>query len=139
MIRSLLATLVGITLSVIVIFAMEAVGHMLFPPQLPLDPSDWNKMATYVASQPLPAQLWIPLGYTVGATAGVFAAGFYGRPSRLPAFLVTGFLVSAVIWNLTQIPHPGWLSALSVAAIVFGALTGLGLAQSRKAKRSGQE
>lgn len=134
MLRSIMTTIVAISVAVLIITGMEAAGHALFPPLEPYDPAAIDKVADYVASQPTPAKLWLLLGYMLGTTASVFVATVYARPSRMPAFLVAGFLLIGVMTNLASVPHPLWLSIASVFAIVMGTLTGLGLSQRRSAK-----
>lgn len=139
MLRSIISTVVGMTFAVIVITALEGFGKMLFPPLPPVEAGAVPTAVRYASEQPIAAQLWGPLSYTLGATIGVFIAGYYGRPSRLPAGLVVLFLASAILWNVAELGLALWLSALSLAAVLFGGLTGFGLAESRKAKAAMSE
>lgn len=131
MLRSILATVAGIAAAVILITVMQAIGHALFPPPDFVDPTELDRFAEYVKNLPLPAKLWIALSDAIGTTGGVFIAAYFGRPLKLPALLVAGFILAGAVWNLTAIPHPPWLSIVDLCAILMGALTGFGLSQGR--------
>jgi len=135
MLRSIMSTVIGMLAAVLVVLLMQSAGGALFPSSAPYDPqASQAEIAEAIARQPLPALLWSALGDTVGATAGVFVAAYYARPNRLPALIVAAFLLIGISSNVASLPYPLWLSALSIGAIAFGALTGFGLAVGRGKK-----
>jgi len=131
MFRSIFSTIVGIVTAAVIVTVMQSLGQALFPSNMPYDPEALDKMAEYIANQPLPALLWTILGDTMGTTGGVFIAAYYARPNTLPAVLVSLFLLGGMIWTVTAIPYPTWFSIASLAAVVFGTFTGFGLARGR--------
>lgn len=134
MFRSILATVVGFTVSVIVITVFDSIGHALFPPEPITDPQQLSNSAQALPPKTPPAIMWGLLRYAIGATCGVFIATYYARPQRLPAMLVTGFLISAAVWAGNETVQPLWLQAASAAAILFGAFTGFGLGRGKQPK-----
>ncbi|MEM9880169.1 MAG: hypothetical protein AAF862_12920 [Pseudomonadota bacterium] len=135
MLRSLLSTVIGVLAAVLIVLIMQALAGVLFPAGKAYDPdAPAAEIANYIASQPLPALLWGLLGDAMGATGGVFVAAHYAQPNRLPAVIVSVFLIVGMISNVTALPYPIWLSIASVAAVTIGALTGFGLSAGRPAK-----
>ncbi|MEO0412478.1 MAG: hypothetical protein AAF221_11645 [Pseudomonadota bacterium] len=135
--RSFLATIVGILAAAGVVFVMESLGHMLFPPSEELDLPNAQAMAAYVSKQPLPAKLWLVLSWSMGATSGCFVASRIVKESALPAVLVGAFMGLGVFSNAYAIPHPIWLIALGSLAVLMGALTGYRLALGSPAPNGG--
>jgi hypothetical protein len=134
MFRSILATVVGFSVSVIVITVFDSIGHALFPPEPITDPQQLSNSAQALLPKTPPAIMWGLLRYAIGATCGIFIATYYARPQRLPAMLVTGFLISAAVWAGNETVQPLWLQAASAAAILFGAFTGFGLGRGKQPK-----
>ena len=59
MLRKILAVVLGVVAAVIIIIAIEALGHSIYPPPDNLDVANREAMEVYVASLPLAALLFV--------------------------------------------------------------------------------
>jgi hypothetical protein len=113
MIRKILGVVAGVVAGGLVVFAVEAVGHAVFPPPPGLDTSDPETMKTMMQSLPVGALLCVVVAWVLGAFAGGAVAALVGR-SLGPA-LVTGALQLLFgIVTMVMIPHPLWMIALGI-------------------------
>jgi len=116
MIRSVAAVLAGLVASLAVITLVETVGHTIYPPPPGLDPMTPGGMAAIVAQWPLGAMLFVLLAFSLGALAGgAVAAKIAAEDRTVEAMVVGTFLTLGALLNVVTIPHPLWMSGVSVA------------------------
>ncbi len=119
MLRKILATVLGVLAAVIVIIAIESLGHAVYPPPGDLDITDKEAMQAYVAGLPLAALLFVMAAWIAATFAGGLLACFIARQMPLLYASIVGMLVLlGTIINLMSIPHPLWFSISSVLAII---------------------
>ncbi len=119
MLRKLIAIVLGIVTAVIVIVAVEALGHSIYPPPADLDIGNREAMQAYVAGLPLAALFFVMSAWIAATFAGGFVACFIAKQQPLLyAGIVGAMVLLGTIINLLSIPHPLWFSIVSVAAIV---------------------
>ena len=129
MLRDIGAVIAGLAVSIIIIMAVQMVGHALWPPPEGLDWNDTEVIRTYTSQLPFLALLFPIVSYFLGALAGPFVACRIGSLKPLVYVGVIGILLLAfTIANLIQIPHPLWFSITAVAAVIIGGWLALQLA-----------
>jgi hypothetical protein len=119
MLRKILAVVLGIVAAVIIIIAIEALGHAIYPPPGDLDITNREAMEAYVAGLPLAALLFVMVAWIAATFAGGLLACFIAKQMPLIYASIVGVLVLlGTIINLMSIPHPLWFSIISVLAII---------------------
>ncbi len=117
--RKLLAVVLGVVVAVIVIIAIEALGHAIHPPPAELDVADKQALEAYVASLPLTALLTVMAAWIAATLTGGLLACFIAQERPVAYANIVGVLVLlGTVINLVSIPHPLWFSISSVAAII---------------------
>ena len=132
--RKIAAGILGVLVSVGLVWIVEKIGHSIYPPPADLDPGDMDVMRAYIDTLPLGALLTVALAWFVGSLGGTFAACSMGTARPLVYALVVGgmMFVGAAV-NLTLIPHPIWFSILGVVGIFAGTWLGMSLGTRRGA------
>lgn len=132
MLRKILAVVGGVVAGGVVVFAVEGVGHLLFPPPPGLDMSSPEGMKAAIQSLPAGALLFVVLAWVLGAFAGGLVAALIAR-SVGPA-LVTGALQLLFgIVTMVMIPHPLWMIALGILLPLPSAWAGGQLSRGARA------
>jgi len=135
MIRNAVAVIVGLATAVMIIFVVQKVGHIIYPPPAGLDSNDVDAMRTYFSQLPILAQLFPAFSYFLGAFVGPMVASAIGPAQPKNFVAIIGLVLLALtISNLISIPHPHWFSALAIAVVVGGSLLAMRLAPSRPAE-----
>jgi hypothetical protein len=119
MLRAILSTLLAFVLGSVVIFAVQSVGHVLYPFPADLDFNNPEAVAKIIAQLPLGALLMVELAYVLGSfvsgAAVVRLAPGFGL--RLPV-IVGALFTLAGFMNLATIPHPLWFAALTTVTYI---------------------
>ena len=117
--RKIVAVVLGVVVAVVLIIAIEALGHSVYPVPEGLDISNKEAMQAYVTNLPIGAQLFVMGAWLVATLAGGLLACFIARATPLVyAAIVGGLVLLGTIINLMSIPHPPWFSITSVLAII---------------------
>lgn len=133
MLRDIAAVIAGLAVSIVVIMAVQMIGHAIWPPPEGLDWNDTEVIRTYTSQLPFLALLFPIVSYLLGALAGPFVACRIGTLRPLVFVGIIGLVLLAfTIANLIQVPHPVWFSVLAVAAVFIGCWLALQLADRRK-------
>lgn len=129
MIRDAIAVAVGLATGLILIYAIQKVGHTMYPPPENLDINDVEAARSYISQLPLLALLFPIISYFFGTLGGSFVGCAVGtaRPVAL-AGIIGLILLAFTIANLIWIPHPHWFSAFAIAVVVGGAFLAARLA-----------
>jgi hypothetical protein len=123
--RRILAIVVGVIVGGIVVFAVESISHLIYPPPTGVDMNDKEAMKAYVAMLPIGALLFVLLAYVLGSLAGGWAAAKFARDSNLRLSMTVGaVLLLFGIMNLVMIPHPLWFAVLSILVFLPAAYLG---------------
>jgi hypothetical protein len=128
--RKILAVVAGVILAGIVTFAVQKIGHQVYPPPADLDMKNMEAMKAYVSTLPMGALLFVLLSYLVGSFAGGWLAATIARTSQIHLPLtVGGVQLFFGIINLVMLPHPMWFAIAAVIvflpAAYFGGKLGL--------------
>ncbi len=125
--RSTLATFIGLIVAVIVVQLIELLGHLVYPVPDGLDVYDPEALAAFVETLPPGALLFVLAAWFIGTLTGGLVAAVLGpdaRPAR-PArrtWVVTAVLFGFTAANLAAIPHPPWFT---LAALLLVPVAGL--------------
>ena len=133
MLRKILGVVAGVVAGALVVFAVEGIGHSIYPPPAGTDLHDPEALKALMLTLPRGALLFVVLGWTLGAFAGGAVAGLIGR-GIVPALLTGAIQLLFGIMTMLMIPHPAWMMALGILLPVPCAwVGGLLLVRSSKA------
>jgi len=109
MVRSIVAVLVGLVIGTVVIFGLESVGHLIYPPPEGVHGNDPEEVKKVIANMPVAVFLFVLLSWAAGNCVGGFLAAWVARRSQAVHALLIGvcFQASGIILMLT-LPHPVW-------------------------------
>lgn len=117
--RKIFAVVLGVIAAVVLIIAIEALGHSLYPLPEGLDITDTDAMKAYVMTLPIAALLIVMASWIVATLVGGLLACFIARETPLIyAAIIGGLVLLGTIINLMSLPHPLWFSITSVLAII---------------------
>jgi hypothetical protein len=134
MLRTILGVLAGVVAMFVVIMAIEAVGHVIYPPPAgmdPMNPAHEAAFAQFVAAMPFAAKAMLAVAWTLGAFAGGFVAARIARHPRGAAVLIALLVMSGVVGMILRVPHPSWLAAAGLLLPIPAALLAARLARRR--------
>lgn len=122
MLRNALSVVLGVVSAFVTVMLVDKLNHMIFPPPPGLDFSDAAAVEPYLATLPFGAYLLVMASSVVAALIGTLVAIYVGhiRPFYC-AVIVGGIVLAATIANFIAIPHPLWLSAITLLGIVASA------------------
>lgn len=131
--RTILGVIAGLATMFIVIMAIEAAGHALYPPPAGLNPMLAEDMAKIMLAIPGAAKAIVLVAWVVGAFAGGWVGAKIARQHpRIAAVLVAAMVMAGVIGMVLQMPeHPLWMSALGLLLPIPASLFGAKLARPR--------
>ncbi len=123
--RSAVAVIAGTVLAVLLIAAIQKLGHMVYPVPSGIDWSDADRVREYIAGLPPGALLFVLAAYGIGTLAGAFlAARLSTRAPVVHASIVTALMLASGIGNLVAIPHPAWFAAATVIVFIVAGIAG---------------
>lgn len=123
--RKILAIIGGVIFAGLVVYAVQTLGHQVYPPPANLDTKNLEAMKAYTASLPMGALLFVLLSYVVGSFAGGWLAAKIARVAQMHVPLtVGGVQLFFGIINLLMIPHPLWFVVASVLVFLPAAYLG---------------
>lgn len=118
--RMAMGIIAGIVVAFLCVFAVEWVGHGLYPPPAGLDVNDPADQARLMEAMPAAAKALVLLGWFAGALAGAWTANrIAGR--GIAGWIVALLVIAAGIATMVMIPHPAWMWAGGIALPLLGA------------------
>lgn len=133
MLRTLLAIVTGLITAMLVIFGVEAIGLLLFPPPAGIRLDTEADLAKLVAMSSPAAKTWLVFGWALGSFVGAWvAARISRRHRRIAALAVALFIVAGTVMNAVVIAHPMWMNLLGILLPVPLALLAARWVESRK-------
>ena len=133
MLRTLLAIVAGLITAMLVIFGVEAIGLLLFPPPVGMRLETEADLAKLVAMSSPAAKAWLVFGWALGSFGGAWvAARISARHRRIAALAVAFFIVAGTVMNAMAIAHPLWMNVLGILLPVPLALLAARLAGPRR-------
>jgi hypothetical protein len=130
MLRTLLGIIIGLVTAMLLIFALEAAGMMLFPPPPGMQLNNEADLAHLVAQSSTGKKAWVVFGWALASFVGGWVAARIGRQHpRFAALSVAVLIMVGTVMNAMVIPHPMWMNLLGVVLPVPLALLGARLAR----------
>ncbi len=118
MLRKIAAAVLGIVAAGLIVAAVEALGHSVYPVPPDIDFKDPVQFASYVESLPIGAFLFVAGAWTLGTLGGGLLACFIAKEKPvIYSGIVGSFIFVGTIANLVMIPHPLWFSISALIAI----------------------
>jgi hypothetical protein len=115
-----LGIVAGLVVAFLCVFAVEWVGHSLYPPPAGLDASDPADQARLMAAMPAAAKATVLLAWFGGALAGAWTADrIAGR--GLAGWVVALLVIAAGVATMLVIPHPAWMWSGGIALPLLAA------------------
>ena len=112
--RMAVGIVAGIVVAFLCVFAVEWIGHSLYPPPAGLDINDPADQARLMEAMPAAAKAMVLLAWFAGALAGAWTANrIAGR--GIAGWAVALLAVAAAIATMLMIPHPAWMWAGGIA------------------------
>jgi hypothetical protein len=132
MVRKITAAVLGIIAAGLIVAAIEALGHSIYPVPPDIDIKDPVQFGKYVEGLPIGAFVFVAGAWTLGTLVGGLLACFIAKDRPFVySTIVGGFILLGTIANLIMIPHPLWFSIGALIAIaVVTYVTGV-IASSR--------
>ncbi len=132
MLRTILAVIAGLIVAMLLIFALESISLMLFPPPPGMKLETEADIAQLVALSSTGQKAWVVFGWAFASFVGGWIAALIARRHRRIAAGAIGVLiVIGTVMNAMAIPHPLWMNALGVLLPIPLALLGAWLAMPR--------
>ena len=133
MVRDAAAAVAGLVVAIVLIAAIQFLGHSIYPPPAGLDQTDAEAMQDYVSTLPVLALLFPMFAYFIGTFCGTLLACTIGtaRPVIF-AFIVGLVILAFTIANLISIPHPLWFSVIAVLGIIGSAWLAMTMASNKR-------
>ena len=122
--RTILAVIAGAVVMWLTIFALEFVGHALFPPPPGLDPQNQADLAAIMAQAPVGAMAMLVVAWIAGAFTGALTAAKLSHRHKRGAAIAVALLVMAGVGGMIYLvpDHPVWVSALGLILPIPAAL-----------------
>jgi len=134
MLRSILAVVAGIFVGAVVIFFVEGLGHMIFPPPDGVDLNDPEQLKSIMKDIPLGAKLAVLAAWGAGVFAGGVAALLIARRWAPVAWVVAATLFTLAGVTMMAIAHPWWMVAGAVLVTCAGAVAAIKLLRASYAR-----
>jgi len=124
-IRGIVAVVFGTVVGGMILAAVEALGHRVYPPPPGMNPNDPESIRAAMAQLPMGALLFVLLAWAAGAVGGGWLAALIARRARVRlALLVGALLLAGGVFTLIQIPHPLWFQVVGVLVFLPAAYLG---------------
>ena len=117
--RTIVGVVVGLVVAFLGVFAIEAIGHILYPPPAGIDPANPD-LERLIASLPAGAFAFVVGAWFIGAFAGAWAASAIAR-HPLAGWIVAVLIGAGAVWTMLMIPHPGWMWAAGIGLPLLAA------------------
>ena len=117
--KSILAVVAGMVSGGLAVALLEGVSSVMHPMPEGLDLNDPAQIGEWVRQLPTSAYLVVLLAWIAGSFVGTWVARkLTPNGGVVPGLLVCVLFVVATIFNLLQIPHPGWMGLVAIPAMV---------------------
>ncbi|HEV8363328.1 MAG TPA: hypothetical protein VGQ52_07400 [Gemmatimonadaceae bacterium] len=135
MLRRILAIVAGLVAAMAIIFAIEAVGRVLFPLPSGMALTDPQSMRERADMIPVGALASILVAWTVGALAGSYSvARLIGARGTSLAYVAGGVVLVWAALMTMRMPHPIWFVAATPILIVGATIVGASPNRARRPK-----
>ncbi|MDN3652031.1 hypothetical protein QWY77_04520 [Thalassotalea ponticola] len=121
-----LAVIIGWCVALAVVYGVEKLGHVFYPPPSSLHINDQQQLSEYINSLPFGALLFVILAWFVAIFCGGLAACYIAKgASMVMAFLVGLLIFVSALSSLMVLDRPLWFSVITLVGLpIVIAITG---------------
>ena len=120
--KTFLATVAGIIVGVFTVWAIEAIGHLLFPLPAELTPTNLEGLKQVVMIMPIKSLLVVIIAQIIGVFSGMYVGFIMQRESLTPLYIIAGLFIFSTLLNLILMPHPTWFMITDLSSILLVSL-----------------
>ena len=120
--KTFLATVAGIIVGVFTIWAIEAIGHLLFPLPVDLTPTNLEELKQVVMIMPIKSLLVVIIAQIIGVFSGMYVGFIMQRENLTPLYIIAGLFIFSTVLNLILMPHPTWFMITDLLSILLVSL-----------------
>ena len=121
----LASILTGCAAGIAVIFGMDMVSHMVFPPPSGFDLQNPEDLKKLVLLMPIGAFVLLLVGAFLGAFAGGIVCTLISKERKFRNVMIVGLVLTAMgALNFMMVPHPMWFMIASLVVYFAGAFGG---------------
>ncbi|MFT4603055.1 MAG: hypothetical protein ACI857_003242 [Arenicella sp.] len=117
--KKLWGVIAGLVSAFIVVFALEMISHLIYPPPAISDPTDYVAMGELLKLAPLGSLLIVVFGHFLAMFVGTVITLKITK-EKSAAYIVIGLFVLLTAMNLYMIKHPMWFVISDMAAVILG-------------------
>ena len=140
MLRRILAIVAGLVSAMAIMFAIEAVGRVLFPLPSGMTLTDPQSMRERANMIPVGALASVLVAWTAGALAGSYSVGrLIGTRGASLAYVAGGVVLVWAALMTMRMPHPIWFVAATPILIVGATILGAWPNRERRTKVAGTQ
>lgn len=121
MLRLILGIIAGVVVGFTVIYAVEQIGHQIWPVSTRLDLKDKAAAAAFLASMPIGGLLTVVVAWVLGAYAGAMVGLLAADRRRIAGIVPAALIFAATVLVLFMLPHPLWMAITGLGGIVAAA------------------
>ncbi len=121
MLRLILGIIVGVVVGFTVIYAVEQIGHQIWPVSTTLDLKDKAAAAAFLASMPIGGLLTVVVAWILGAYAGAMVGLLASDRRRIAGIVPAALIFAATVLVLFTLPHPLWMAITGLGGIIAAA------------------
>lgn len=135
--KRILPVIAGLLAGWVVIFGLEAINHIFYPPPADLDFTDKAALTEFMQTLPTMAFVLLLISWMIGTfIAGMVGAVLNKEAWKNSAIIIGVILALGSIINMTLIPHPTWLIIVASIAYVPSAYAGARLIAIKNTNKS---
>lgn len=120
MLKSIGGVIAGVLAGAMIIFVVEAVGHMIFPPPAGANVGDPEQLKSIIGQIPVGAKVAVIVAWFAGILGGGVVSLLIAARWAPVAWVVAATLFAMAGITMLQIPHPWWMVAGAVIATLAG-------------------
>lgn len=137
MARSIIGVIIGLAAAMAVVFIVQMIGHLVYPPPADLTMDHPETIRKYLETAPLGALLFVLLAWVAGAMLGAWLAATIARRKPIThGMIIGGIILAMCVVMFVKIPHPAWFMIAGVLVVPLAAYNGASMAPKPKAATS---
>ncbi len=121
MLRLVLGAIIGTVSGFFVIYAVEQVGHQIWPVATELDLKDKAAAAAFLTGMPLGGLLTVLAAWILGAYTASMVGLLLAARRRVGGVIPAAVIFAATALVLFMLPHPLWMTIGGLGGIVAAA------------------
>ena len=121
MLRTVLGVVIGDISGFVTIYAIEEIGHQIWPVATELNLKDKAAAAAFLAGMPLGALLTVVAAWILGAYTAAVVGLMLAERRTLAGIVPAAMIFAATVLVLVMLPHPLWMAVGGLGGIVAAA------------------